>query len=309
MIRNGHKFGVINFDRIPGCTLINATYRTVENVNVLTCISECRKNKACHSLNFHKKSESTTLCELNELDRYAADSELAFQKQAGSEYYEIKSACKGVICHNGARCASNHKEGTWQCRCTVNYAGKYCEKYNPYGGMVKFHGAGIINNELFQVEGEFNHATAKNVCKEFGAIQPSKEDIGRIASEAEYGHCSAAWNSAGGLGYPEYNGNCHGGSTHTGYFSHSCCSNKVTTLKNTWCLKKNIDFCKPGWYGNFKHCYLFRDDNLGTFEEAKNKCAAKNAVLAKVRITLPSIRSFIKRVCPDCRSMYVGAEK
>lgn len=40
--------------------------------------------------------------------------------------------------------------------------------------MVKFwSGAGIINNELFQVEGEFNHATAKNVCKEFGAIQPS----------------------------------------------------------------------------------------------------------------------------------------
>lgn len=90
MIRNGHKFGVINFDRIPGYTLVNATYRTVENVNVFTCISECRKNKACHSLNFHKKSESTTLCELNELDRYAADSELAFQKQAGSEYYEIK---------------------------------------------------------------------------------------------------------------------------------------------------------------------------------------------------------------------------
>jgi hypothetical protein len=90
MIRNGHKFGVINFDRIPGYALVNSTYRNVENVNVITCISECRKNKACHSLNFHKKSGSTTLCELNELDRYAADSELAFQKQANSDHYEIK---------------------------------------------------------------------------------------------------------------------------------------------------------------------------------------------------------------------------
>ena len=98
MIRNGHKFGVINFDRIPGYTLVNSTYRTVENVNVVTCISECRKNKACHSLNFHKKSGSSTLCELNELDRYAADSELAFQKQENCDHYEIKVKLVNIEC-------------------------------------------------------------------------------------------------------------------------------------------------------------------------------------------------------------------
>ena len=88
MIRDGHKFGVINFDRIAGYALVNSTYRSLENVNVFTCISECRKNKACHSLNFHKRS--STLCELNELDRYAAESELAFQKKKDSDHYEIK---------------------------------------------------------------------------------------------------------------------------------------------------------------------------------------------------------------------------
>ena len=97
MIRNGQTFGVINFDRIPGYALTNATYRTVENVNVITCISECRKNRDCHSLNFHKKSGSSTLCELNELDRYAADSELAFQKQENCDHYEIKVNRRNII--------------------------------------------------------------------------------------------------------------------------------------------------------------------------------------------------------------------
>ncbi|CAB4012245.1 Hypothetical predicted protein, partial [Paramuricea clavata] len=106
-----------------------------------------------------------------------------------------------------------------------------------------------------------------------------------------------------------YNGNCHTGSSSTGYYSQSCCSNKETTLAPTWCSKKNIDFCKPGWHGSGGYCYLFKDDDLGSFEEAKRKCAAENAVLAKVRFTFPSFRSFMKRVCPDCRSMYVGAEK
>jgi hypothetical protein len=51
--------------------------------------------------------------------------------------------------------------------------------------------AGIIKNELFLVEGNYNHATAKNVCKAFGAGQASRSDIGRIAKEAEFGACSA----------------------------------------------------------------------------------------------------------------------
>ena len=90
LIRNGHKFGVINFDRISGYALVNSTYKMLNNVNVITCISECRKNKACHSLNFQTNSGGTTMCELNELDRYAADSEMAFQKKLQSDYYEIK---------------------------------------------------------------------------------------------------------------------------------------------------------------------------------------------------------------------------
>ena len=53
----------------------------------------------------------------------------------------------------------------------------------------------------------------------------------------------SSWTDVGNLGYPEYNGNCHSGSTHTGYFSNSCCPNKVTTLRGTWCLKKNIGKC------------------------------------------------------------------
>ncbi|CAB4036874.1 Hypothetical predicted protein, partial [Paramuricea clavata] len=68
-------------------------------------------------------------------------------------------------------------------------------------------------------------------------------------------------------------------------------------------------FCKPGWHGSRGYCYLFKDDDLRTFEEAKRKCAAENAVLAKVGFTNPSFRSFMKRICSDCRSMYVGAEK
>lgn len=90
LIRNGHKFGVVNFDRISGYALVNSTYKILNDVNVITCISECRKNKACHSLNFHTSSGGTTLCELNEFDRYATDSELAFQKRSESDYYEIK---------------------------------------------------------------------------------------------------------------------------------------------------------------------------------------------------------------------------
>ena len=72
---------------------MNSTYRILNSVNLIICISECRKNKACHSLNFHKSSGGTTLCELNEFDRYAADSEHAFQKRPESDYYEIK------VCH------------------------------------------------------------------------------------------------------------------------------------------------------------------------------------------------------------------
>ena len=41
-------------------------------------------------------------------------------------------------------------------------------------------------------------------------------------------------------------------------------------------------------------------------DEAKKKCAAKNSVVATVRFTNPSFKSFIQKVCPDCRSMYVG---
>ncbi len=29
-----------------------------------------------------------------------------------------------MICQNGGRCASNQEEGTWQCRCSINYAEK-----------------------------------------------------------------------------------------------------------------------------------------------------------------------------------------
>ena len=50
----------------------------------------------------------------------------------------------------------------------------------------------------------------------------------------------SAWNDVGNLGYIEYNGNCHTGSSYTGYFSSSCCSNRETKLAYTWCLKKNI---------------------------------------------------------------------
>ena len=50
---------------------------------------------------------------------------------------------------------------------------------------------GIVNNELFLVDGRYNHAAAKNVCKEFGARQPSRKDIDRIAKEAEHGPCAA----------------------------------------------------------------------------------------------------------------------
>ena len=48
---------------------------------------------------------------------------------------------------------------------------------------------GIINNELFMVEGPYNHAAAKNACSAFGASQPSRADIARVATEAEYGYC------------------------------------------------------------------------------------------------------------------------
>ena len=67
-----------------------------------------------------------------------------------------------------------------------------------------------------------------------------------------------------------------------------------------------IDFCKPGWHGSYFSCYLFHDDDIGTMDEAKKKCAAKNSVVATVRFTNPSFKSFIQKVCPDCRSMYVG---
>jgi hypothetical protein len=53
--------------------------------------------------------------------------------------------------------------------------------------MIRF--PGIVNNELFQVKGKFNHPTAKNVCNAFGAHQPSRQDIARIAREAEHGFC------------------------------------------------------------------------------------------------------------------------
>ena len=45
-------------------------------------------------------------------------------------FFKSQTPCKGVICHNGGGCAGNHKEGTWQCRCSVNYAGKHCENYS-----------------------------------------------------------------------------------------------------------------------------------------------------------------------------------
>ena len=60
---------------------------------------------------------------------------------------------------------------------------------DPYGE--KLSSTGIVNNELFRIGGQFNHATAKNVCKAFDARQPSRAEIGRIAKEAEYGQCSA----------------------------------------------------------------------------------------------------------------------
>lgn len=49
---------------------------------------------------------------------------------------------------------------------------------------------GIINNEFFRVDGQFNYPTAKVVCKAFGAHQASIADIARIAREAEVGYCA-----------------------------------------------------------------------------------------------------------------------
>ena len=70
-----------------------------------------------------------------------------------------------------------------------------------------------------------------------------------------------------------------------------------------------VDFCKPGWHGSRRNCYLFRDDDVGTYEEAKEKCVARNAEVAKPHFYNPNFGLFIQRVCPDCLSMFVGAVK
>lgn len=97
VVRKENKFGAVNFERISGYVLVNATYLTLENINLISCISECKSNKGCNSLNFRKKSSSETICELNEISRYAAESEKNFQKQPDSEHYEIKVRLLGPL--------------------------------------------------------------------------------------------------------------------------------------------------------------------------------------------------------------------
>ncbi len=43
---------------------------------------------------------------------------------------------------------------------------------------------------FFESEGSLIMRQQKTVCKAFDARQPSRAEIGRIAEEAEYGHCS-----------------------------------------------------------------------------------------------------------------------
>ena len=85
-----NKFGAISFERISGYILVNATYLAIENINVISCISECKNNKGCLSLNFRKKNDGGTVCELNEADRFTAESEMDFRKQTNCDHYEIQ---------------------------------------------------------------------------------------------------------------------------------------------------------------------------------------------------------------------------
>ncbi|CAB4020573.1 neurogenic locus notch homolog 2-like [Paramuricea clavata] len=154
-------------------------------VTAVKCLFLCEEHTRCVGFNV-RASFNHENCQLTNVTK--SKNKTGSTKGEWKLFRDLEATnCKGVICHNGSGCASNHKEGTWQCRCSVNYAGKHCENYNPYGGMID--SSGIVHNELFLVKGMFNHPTAKKVCNAFGAHQPSWEDIARIAREAEYGFC------------------------------------------------------------------------------------------------------------------------